>query len=333
MKFLEKGALAGATQFNLRINFYIDGYHSYLLSKKLVGMHLAFLDNIEQHYGRLPDIFDRKPSPEKLADLVTGLLIFAESSIVSEAESEIAASGQLVISKADVDELNNPYTGPLSEWRPKIASEGKTYVDPQSFGTVFCPRLDKIRLLTELNEFIETLGIGGTEYQASVGQLQRVRVQLERGNFDRTQRFYDALADEVGDVSQEGVLKLSRSAGRRPIEEKGVDGDLLGALASDAYKNEADVFVLLTNDSDHAPLAKRLVADEKRVVIIGYADRPSSALCRAVGRKNVLNLLTKERDFDFSPVWLRDEDQRSLSLLEDIRLQWSWWKSHGMVRA
>lgn len=325
--------LEGAIAQPLRIGFYIDGYHAYLLAKELVGIHLVFLDRIERNYKGLPDIFDRSPSPEKLAEIVTGLLLFAEDKIVFNQERLIRVAGGQVIDQATVNGLTSPYRSPLvlGSAAEQVEIEGRVYVEPRSHGTVFCPRYDNAYLVTELDGFINELTVDGGEYAATIAQLKGVRAQILRGDFDKTQRFYDALADDVGGISQRGVLRVSRNTGRRPVEEKGVDGDLLGSLAADAYSDASDVFVLLTNDSDHAPLAERLMDDGKRVAVVGYTDRPASALRRAVGNHNVLNLLTNERDFDFSPVWLRNADAHSLAILEDIRMQWAWWKANGMI--
>ena len=147
----------------------------------------------------------------------------------------------------------------------------------------------------------------------------------------QTQQFYDALGEEIGDVSREGFLKTSQNIRRNIIEEKGVDGDMIAALVDDAYTDAADAYVLLTNDADHAPLAKRLTSRGKKIWIVGYAPTTARALRQAVPPENIVNLLTEEREFDFDSIWLKDETAGNLRILDDIRMQWGWWKSQGLV--
>jgi uncharacterized LabA/DUF88 family protein len=325
--------LSEANSQPVRIRFYIDGYHSYLLSKEVVGLHRSFLKPILKEYPQYSRLFDLNPSPEKRAILILSLLLRAEAIIVSREESSLAEQGLSILTASDVAALENPYrrTVPLFDGEKELDDAGQYFIEPWCRGTVFAPNYNKHHLENQINEYVNSLLIDSDYYELVIVELKRIQKDLKDGTFEMSQRFYDALADEIGNVSRRGFLKVSYDVRRKIIEEKGVDGDMIATLASDAYKGAADVFVLLTNDADHAPLAEQLVHEGKKVIIIGYASRPARALRQAVGDENILNLLTEERDFDFSALWLRSEDADSLRILEDMRIQWQWWKANGIL--
>jgi hypothetical protein len=60
-------------------------------------------------------------------------------------------------------------------------------------------------------------------------------------------------------------------------------------------------------------------------------EKPARALIDAVGKNNVLDLLTCSRGFDFSDVWLKSPDAPSFQVLQDIQQQWRWWVRNGDV--
>lgn len=320
--------LASPVARPLRIRFYIDGYYAYLLSQQVIKLHQPWLAKIVDHFPGAARLFDTKISPHKEADLVLRLLTYAENELIARREQSLAAKGINVIAQKDVDLANNRFSRRLFGNAESV--DGRAYVEADSFGTVFCPKYDKRRLIQGLEEFRNSLAIEEARYALNIKELGRIQKRLERGDFEWTQHFYDALADRIGDVSNRGDLKLSFNIGRRPIEEKGVDGDFITALAFDAADDLANVYVLLTNDSDHAPAAERLVERGKKVILITYSERPARALRSAVGDDNVIDLLTEEREFDFDPIWLLRDDALSLRMLEDMRVQWDHWQTIGV---
>jgi uncharacterized LabA/DUF88 family protein len=322
--------LAGAVARPLRIRFYIDGYYAYLLSQQVIKLHQPWLKKIVDHFPGAAALFDAQISPHKEADLVLRLLTYAENKLIARREQALSAKGINVIAQKDVDLANNRFSRKLFGNAESV--DGRAYVEADSFGIVFCPKYDQRRIIQGLAEFRNALAIEGARYAINIKELSQIQKRVERGDFEWTQRFYDALADRIGDVSDRGDLKLSFNVGRRPIEEKGVDGDFITALAFDAADDLADVYVLLTNDSDHAPAAERLVERGKEVILITYSDRPARALRLSVGDDNVIDLLTDEREFDFDPIWLSREDPLSLNMLEDMRMQWIHWKTFGTRR-
>lgn len=304
------------------------------MAQKVVSLHRSFLKDILKYFPNLYDIFDNNIGPKKHADIIVRSLSYVEDIIADRIEADLISDGVDILPRRDLLFLNNLYTKQLEnkEIFNNINPDGKTYLRISSYGAVFCPSYNRAYLEKSLSEYRDALEVDGKYYELAIGEIKNVENQIKRGDFDRTQIYYDALGDSIGDVSQKGYLQISRNIRRKLIEEKAVDGDMISALATDAGDPpDADVFVLLTNDADHFPQAEALVARGTKVMVIGYAEKPAKALWRAVGNQNILNLLTGEREFDFDPIWLNTQDTHSLQILEDIRQQWHWWKSRGLI--
>jgi hypothetical protein len=324
--------MAGAIPHSLRIRFYVDGYHSYLLANAAVDLHRGFLKNMLDHFPEYSRYFDPAPDVSKKADIVVSLLRYAESRIIATEEGILGAQNRDVLPISDVERLNNSYVRYLFGQEPPQAV-GRIFIQADSYGTVFRPRLDKNKIRSDIDSFINELSIDAGSYAHQLKELDHLRRQLDRGHFDASQNFYDALADIIGDTSESGFLRLSRDA-RRKIEigEKGVDGDFVAALAFDAADGLADVYVLLTNDADHAPAVDRMQQRGDRVAVVTYGNRPAAALRQAAGQQNVLNLLADEREFDFDPIWLLTDNEEGRNVLEHMRMQWAEWRRRGMIR-
>lgn len=327
--------LNGATEKLVKVNFYVDGWHSYLMAREVVGLHRSFLKTILKEFPEHSSIFDMEIGPEKHAQITLSLLNYAEDVIADRIAADLSMDDADVLTRTTVQTLQNPFTPTMRAalGLETESVEGKTYLRMSSYGAVFCPSYRTSYLEKTVDEFLNTLRVDSKYYELAIEEIKQVQNQIQRGDFDRTQIYYDTLGDRIGDVSQKGYLKVSRNIRRKIIEEKGVDGDMSSTFDEHAGATppDADVFVLLTNDADHAPHAARFCDKGRRVLVAGYAAQPAWALRRAVGDHNVLNLLTKEREFDFNPIWLKTEDDRSLEILEQMRMQWQWWKSQGMI--
>lgn len=321
--------MAVAIPHPLRVRFYIDGYHSYLLANAAVDLHRGFLKNMLFHFPEYERYFDRAPSVEKKAQIVVSMLGYAESLIVTTEESILSAQNLDVLPRQDVARLNNPLIRYFFGQKPPNA-EGKLFVKADSYGTVFRPRFDKDKIRSEIDSFINELSIDAISYADQLTELKNERLKLDRGRFETSQDFYEALADVIGDTSGQGFLRLNRKT--REIGEKGVDGDFIAALAFDAADRLADVYVLMTNDADHAPAIDRMRQRGDRVAVLTYGNRPAAALRRAAGPQNVLNLLADEREFDFDPIWLLEDNKEGWDILEHMRMQWVDWQMRGIVR-
>lgn len=334
---MTQDVLRGASIEPVRIRFYIDGYHGYLLAKAVAELHRQHWQKVRLAFPKNHpwfDIFDFTVTPEKLAEILAGLLDWSVGPIVRSVERKFEAYGQAVIPKADADALNNPYYRDIfGYWKDFNASE-KVLVAIEHDGIVFAPRYDKLQMLRDLDNLKNQLGEteGNTHL---VDRLNKERRSIEEGKFSDSEAFYQELGKKVGRLSQFGKRQILRDNSRILFGEKTVDEDLNSSLWFDAITSDAsgkiDLFVMLTSDGDHAPHAARLMAAGKRVSIFTYVAEPARALRDAVGNANVLNLLACSHGFDFSEVWLKKQDSYSLEVLQDIQRQWQWWLQHGYV--
>lgn len=329
---LKPDLMAGAIPHPLRIRFYVDGYHSYLLANAAVDLHRGLLKTMLSHFPQWEGYFDPAPGVAKKAKIVTSLLLYAESRITATEESLLSARGLDVMPSKDVASLHNRFIRYFFGDKPPSA-DGKVFIKADSYGTVFRPRFDKPKIKAEVDSFINELKIDAALYADQLKELTYISRQLDAGRFEASQDFYDALADVIGDTSERGFLRLSRDA-RKKIEigEKGVDGDFVATLAFDAADRLADVYVLLTNDADHAPAVDRMRQRGDRVVVVTYGNRPATALRQAAGPENFLTLLQEDREFDFDPIWLLQDNKDGRSLLHDMSMQWEEWRSRGLIQ-
>ncbi len=331
-------ALRAASIEPIRVRFYIDGYHGYLLAKAVAQLHRNHWQKIREAFPDNDpwfDIFDFNPTPEKLAEILAGLLEWSVGPIVQSVERKFERYGQAVIPRADADLLLNPYYRDIfGKWKDFDASE-KVLVSVEHDGVVFAPRYDRLQMLRDLQLWEDELAAGKKNDEDLLGRIADERRQIENGKFTNTEAFYQALATKIGHLSQYGHRHLQRENSKKIFGEKTVDEDLNSSLWFDAVRTDeqskVDLFVIVTNDGDHAPHAARLRAAGKRVSIFSYVEKPARALIDAVGKNNVLDLLTCSRGFDFSDVWLKSPDAPSFQVLQDIQQQWRWWVRNGDV--
>lgn len=102
------------------------------------------------------------------------------------------------------------------------------------------------------------------------------RLVIHRGRFRAAKRTMDALPIEVGPDGRRKQVKV------RKIEEKQSDVNLATWMIRDAMLNEADVYVLLSSDSDFAGLLNVMIGDlEKSVGVISPIDSLAGELRQA----------------------------------------------------
>lgn len=330
--------LDDASKEPIRVRFYIDGYHGYLLAKAVAELHRKHWRKVRAAFPKNDpwfEIFDFEQTPERLAEILAGLLEWSVGPIVQSVERKFERYGQPVIPKRDADLLSNPYYRDiLGKWRDFDVNE-KVLVSVVHDGVVFAPSYDRPQMLRDLQLWEDELTVGTERDQRLIGRIADERRQIENGKFTDTEAFYNALATKTGNLSQYGRRRLQRENTKSVFGEKSVDEDLNSSLWFDAVRTDEqskiDLFVIVTNDGDHAPHAARLRAAGKRVSIFSFVKKPARALLDAVGKNNVLDLLICSRGFDFSDIWLKNPDAASIQVLQDIRQQWRWWVHNGDV--
>lgn len=72
------------------------------------------------------------------------------------------------------------------------------------------------------------------------------------------------------------------------IHEKGVDVSIAVDMVEMACKDKADVFLLVSSDSDLVPAVKSAIRNGKQVVYVGFSHKPSLALVANCTRSKLL---------------------------------------------
>jgi uncharacterized LabA/DUF88 family protein len=309
-----------------------------LLAKAVAELHREHWRKVRAAFSKNDprfEIFDFEPTPERLAEILAGLLEWSVGPIVKSVERKFERYGQSVITKPEADMLSNPYYRDIfGQWKDFDASE-KVFISVEHDGVVFAPTYDRPQMLRDLQLWENELTTGVKHEKDLLARIAVERRQIESGKFTDTEAFYNALGRKTGNLSQYGQRRLQKENNKSIFVEKSVDEDLNSSIWFDAVRKDEqskiDLFVIVTNDGDHAPHAARLRAAGKRVSIFSYVEKPARALLDAVGKNNVLDLLTCSRGFDFADVWLKLPDEDSLQFLQDIQQQWHWWVQNGDV--
>lgn len=320
----------------IHARFYVDGYHGYLLAKELASLQIGHWKRVRAEFGsedRRFEIFDFNPTPEKFAEILSGLLLGTMKRLIAKsAENLFKKNGIEVIPWRLVETLTNPFSRGFFAKHGDFTADGKLYVNIELDGAVFAPAYNRQRLLKELDNWEKEERSKKVPDSDLLSRIALERRTIESGKFEITQRFYGVLAEKLGRLSSNGYLRVERDNSKKLIGEKAVDEDLNSALWSDAWDRNADLYILVTNDGDHAPHADQLRRKGIRISLVSYKDQPASALQKAIGPENILNFKKDVDGFDFSYLWLKDTDKGSVDALIDIQRQWDLWMREGRIR-
>lgn len=336
--------LAGAVVQPLRIRYYIDGWNSFLFSEQAAGVGRSLLEEglsaFPAHYAEL---FDFEFTPERRARFVANCLYRVQHLIVSRHEDALRAAGKEVIDQQTVRLKLSGFQLPLffeGQKREPFAAEGKTYFEVSLHGTVFCPELNSEALKRQLKGLLSACKhkTPADRYKYVVQNIENKLRMLDRGRFHESQRYYLALGKEIGEVSRKGYYQAS-DENAKIVTEKAVDMDMGTKMLFDVYNDQADVFILITNDGDFYPAAEKAREHGKAVFALYPYGTPAKALTQALGDENIIRFYDFEKenyekfafDFQFSH-FLRNEDQSSLQIIEDMERQYAWWEAHGQVK-
>ncbi|MGB5778288.1 MAG: NYN domain-containing protein [Allopontixanthobacter sediminis] len=334
--------LADAVPLSLRIKFYVDGYPSYLFADEAAGVSRYLLEEgLRTFPERYASLFDFELSPEKKARLVANCLHQVAQVLVSREEAVRRAAGVDIIDQHTATGLLSGLSRqtPLFDAeKPKVFA-GRSYFQIKTEGIVFCPRFEAKKVKAEINKLLREYSQRRPEdrHKHVIRNLENHRNLLDTGYYDQSQRYYTALGRELGEASRKGFLRASLDNKEKIIGEKAVDGDMQTRITADAYSNAADVFVLMTNDGDHYPAAKEAQNLGKTVVVVRHSGTAANALRASLGDENVIQFYGHNRDayhdyqFCFDEIWLRDQNEESVEILEDMRMQYAFWETNGQV--
>jgi hypothetical protein len=93
----------------------------------------------------------------------------------------------------------------------------------------------------------------------------------------------------------------------------------------DLRTGEVDVFAFFTNDSDFAPLIRRLKLEGKDVILCGTGVGVSLDLVNAIGSENTFFDLTGPEMAAGLDVWLTSDEWEALELLGHVESQHGWY--------
>jgi uncharacterized LabA/DUF88 family protein len=336
--------LAGALAQPLRVKYYVDGWNSWLFADAAVGVSRSLLEEalsaFPPHYAEL---FDFKFTPERKALFVAGCLNQVQRLVVSRLEDTLRASGREVIDQTSASLRLDGWTPPAliaGQERKPFDPTGKTYFNVTLHGTVFFPELRtddlKRQLRNVMREGLEEFDEARSKY--IIKEVKKNLRMLDNGKFLDSQRYYQALGQHIGSVSWKGYYQATKE-NLKIVGEKAVDMDMGRAMFHDIYNDNVDVLILITNDGDFYPAAEEAKAQGKTVICLRHFGPPAKALSRALGDENIIRFYDLNKNsydkyqFDFYyNHFLRSEDERSLAMIDDMRMQYAWWEMTGDIK-
>jgi uncharacterized LabA/DUF88 family protein len=326
--------LENASVEQIRVRFYVDGYHSWLLAKELAAHHIKHWRKIQDAF-RPNDgwfrIFDFEPQPEKLALILSDAIKSSISSIAVSLENLFRYNGHDVIPLTDVNRLRNPLRVGIFEDEKYNYQNDKLYFEFKTDGVVFAPLFDRERILVDLRKWEVEARNTISPNEDILSRISDEIRRINEGKYQDTQKFYKVLAGELGRLSQEGRLRVEKSNTIKLIVEKSVDEDMNSSIWDD-FDKDIDLFVIITNDSDHASHLKKLVNRGKRIALMSFTEFPAIALRQAVGDRSILNILKISNPEQVADIWMKIQDQESFQIYRDIQNQYGVWLRDGSVR-
>jgi uncharacterized LabA/DUF88 family protein len=337
----------------VRIRFYIDGYGAKKTTEALYEIGLV---KVDEHIESQPEMnttfaaalkkqLKHPKTPGVLAEILGSCLGLIELHVISDIEKRMEASGRPMFPNALLVNQSNPHNISLNNNKQHNtlealypASESQIasneYLDVGCDGVIFCPKkINKEKetsaLNRELNDIrahndtsrslwlksnIKAIQEGAFFYRRRDGNIG------ERINFEFTEKFFEEVSDRIGYYSRLGEHKVHWRQDLNSFGENGVDCDLIMQVMDDLYRNEVDVFVLMTNDMDFFPLIERLREEGKYVYICGLRRNVSNRLTDALSDNAFFDMSREAIINNICSVFMTVEKPE----MRALALQWTW---------
>jgi uncharacterized LabA/DUF88 family protein len=315
----------GCKPITLNIAVYIDGYGA---KKSAEVLYEKGDQELYEHLGReasgdvevhkqLYNRFYSPPTADMYAEIVSFCLALVELHVVAVMEDRYRAAGTPVRPNALLVNQSNPLEIDLNGRRHNLLEalspfseqewQADHYLDVVCNGTIYSPaKIDRERQADILRH---ELGYAQRVGDASrVAWIERNLETLPKGiihyrkrdgsiggpvDFDGTERFYDAVSEQVGYFSRLGETKVHWRKDLSDLGEKGVDCDLIMQVMDDLHSDKVDAFVFMTNDMDFFPLVERIQQEHKAVFLCGLKNFVSNRLINSAGRDAFFDLASQ----------------------------------------
>lgn len=344
--------LEGCKPIPANIAVYIDGYGAKLTAEALYEegdkqLYEMLRAQSEDKPGRLEGLYDalhKPPAPSVHADLISLCLALVELHVVAIMEERISAAGTVVRPNSWLVNKSNPLEFEMEGVTHNVLDlfhplterqfEAGHYLDVTCNGTIFAPRrinpeAEVYRLRQELvsarlrNDQSRVAWIEKNLSTIPDGVLHRRMRDGSIGwavDFQSLERFYEAVAQQVGDYSDWGETKVHWGHDLGDFGEKGVDCDLIMRVMDDLHSGQVDAFVFITNDMDFFPLIERIRHQNKAVFLCGLGGRVSNRLKRAVGKDNFFDFTSQTLINALPHVFMTPTPHLS----REMALQWTY---------
>ncbi len=344
--------LDGCKPIPLNIGVYIDGYGArksaevlYEEGDRELYEHLRreASGDVELHKN-LFNLFHSPPTAEMYAEIISFCLALVELHVVAVMEARYRAAGTPVRPNALLVNQYNPIEIELNGRRLNLLEalfplseqewQADHYLDVVCNGTIYSPaKIDRereTRILRQELKDAQRVGDGSRVawIEHNLKTLPNGIIHYRRWDgsiggpvdFDATERFYDAVADQVGYFSRLGATKVHWGNDLSDFGEKGVDCDLIMQVMDDLRSDKVDAFVLMTNDMDFFPLVERIQQERKTVFLCGLERSVSKRLIRSVGRDAFFDLASQPILSNLPSVFMMAKDPAKRVML----LQWAY---------
>lgn len=342
----------GCKPISLNIGVYIDGFAAkksaevlYEEGDRELYEHLRreASGDVELH-KQLYNRIHTPPTAETYADIISFCLALVELHVVAVMEDRYRAAGTPVRPNALLVNQSNPIWIDLESGRHNLLEalfpvseqewQAAHYLDVVCNGTIYSPakieREHQNRVLRQeladaerigdrsrvewIKHNIKTLPDGIIHYRRRDGSIGGPV------DFDATERFYDAVANQVGYFSRRGATKVHWRNDLSDFGEKGVDCDLIMQVMDDLHGGDVDAFVLMTNDMDFFPLVERIQLERKAVFLCGLHGSVSKRLISSAGRDAFFDLASRPVLSNLPSVFMTAKDPAKRAMA----LQWAY---------
>lgn len=294
-------------------------------------------------WRKLYDHFYAPPASTVFAELLSFALALIELNVVSQVEGKLRSRGIDLYPNALLVNQSNPLNLKIGDVEGNLLSAlypleeqdflAEHYLNPTCEGIIYstgkidrdleahrlakmlkrCPASDEQRRAW-IQKNLNSIRDGTFYYRNRDGSIGSPI------NFDFTEKFYDAVADEIKYYSRLGRTKVHWNTGLSDFGEKGVDCDLIMQVMDDLHSQEVDAFVFMTNDMDFFPLLQRVKDEGKDVFLCGLRECVSWKLIDTVGEASFFDLGDANLLDQLPTVFMALERPE----LRKMALQWAW---------
>lgn len=338
----------GCKPIALNIGVYIDGYGAkksaeVLYEKGDQALYEHLLREASRDVQLRKQLYNRfysPPTAEVYANIVSFCLALVELHVVAVMEDRYRAAGTPVRPNALLVNQSNPLEIELNGRRHNLLEalfplseqewQAEHYLNVICNGTIYSPaKIDRerqagilrgelraaqrrcdISRVAWIEHNLKTLPDGIIHYRKRDGSIGGPV------DFDATERFYDAVSDQVGYFSRLGETKVHWGIDLNDFGEKGVDCDLIMQVMDDLHSGNVDAFVFMTNDMDFFPLVERIQQERKAVFLCGRNDKVADRLIDSAGRDAFFDLASQPILTNLPSVFMtaKDPAQRATAL-------------------